>query len=167
MVTLLIMWMEPPALKVPDGTSTIPPPALLAAAIALFIAGVSLVEPLPVAPNDFTLNTGVAAGCAGCALADAPPCPYSSNPMAASTTGQLRRNTARPVGDVPRDTALDTDPSPLVITISRVIVCKRFHKRSRQVSSLNPRAPLVTGVFLANPAVCAIRIRSSTGLPAD
>ncbi len=48
--TLLRRWIETD-LYVPAGNSTTPPPVdALAAAMALSIAGVSMVEPLPVAP---------------------------------------------------------------------------------------------------------------------
>src|ERR1700704_320741 len=92
-----------------------PPAALLAAAIALFTAGVSLFEPSPLAPNVFTLNTGVA-----WPLAWAAPGQNTSNPMMASTAGQLRRNTAR---------LLSVDHS------RGFMVCKRFHSRSGYATS--------------------------------
>jgi hypothetical protein len=49
-VMLLRMWMELAERYVPEGNCTVPPPALAAASIARWIAAVSFVDPLPVAP---------------------------------------------------------------------------------------------------------------------
>src|SRR5712664_2772714 len=105
-----------------------PPPALLAAAMALFTAGVSLFEPSPLAPKAFTLNTGVAAGWAGRPLAWAPPGQKTSNPMMASSAGQLRRNTAHLLS---------------LVTYLGFIVCKRFQhvvKTAGRPPSVTPTA---------------------------
>ena len=49
-VTLLFILMVFLDSYVPEGKRTIPPPAVLAAEMALLMAPVSLVEPLPTAP---------------------------------------------------------------------------------------------------------------------
>src|SRR5439155_12212679 len=67
-VTLLIMWIEPPARYVPAGNSTVAPPAVaLAATIALLTAGVSLAVPSPTAPKLLTFRT-VCTAANGCAV---------------------------------------------------------------------------------------------------
>src|SRR5216117_1224247 len=56
------MWIEFADRYVPDGNCTTPPPAPAAASMASWIAAVSLVEPLPVAPKSRTLNVAALAG---------------------------------------------------------------------------------------------------------
>src|SRR5439155_24429743 len=57
--TALRRWIERD-LYVPAGNTTVPPPAVAAAAIALLMAGESLVEPSPLAPNFVTSNVPAA-----------------------------------------------------------------------------------------------------------
>ena len=85
MVTLLCRCVVPFTARVPIGKVTVPPPALLAAAMALSIAGAASVLPSAFAPNDVTLKVMgawvAALAIIGVANAARPTSPAAENPM--------------------------------------------------------------------------------------
>src|SRR5436309_673124 len=92
-VTLLFMWMELADRYVPDEKCTIPPPlAVLAMVMHLLIAAVSLVDPLPFAPQALDFTSIVVAADAGPAVAM--PAATSARPAAETPATRAARDAA-------------------------------------------------------------------------